>query len=419
MASIIKCNKCGNEIEVSEALSKELEEKILQETKDKHHNEVQALLKKQENLEQQRKLEVEKLEKLRKHEQEQLETQKKQEIENLQKEISEKARKEAIEKVRRDYDAKIISTKEESEEISRQNKKLQKEITNLFKQLRESKNVEGELKIKYEKQLLEEQEKIKVAAIKEAQNESSLKIAQKDKQLEDLQKQLQEAQRRAQQGSQQLQGEMLEIQLEDLIKKHFPDDEIEEVPKGIKGADIVQTVHNKLGMNCGKIIWESKNTKNWSKSWVTKLVDDQRALKADLALLVTNVLPEGIESFGLVDKVWVSNIKSSIGLVSALRQQLIGINVVKEMNKGKSTKAEVVYNYLTSNDFKQRIEVWVEYFLNKQQEIQKERMYFNKKWEKEEKEIQKIVQNTAGIYGDLQGLIGSALPKIKHLELPD
>ncbi len=397
MATTIKCEQCGNVIEITDAIRKELEAKVLQETQAKHDAEIKALKEKQE----------------------QLEEQKQKEIEQVKQEISESAKKDAIEKVRKEYDTKINSTKEESEEREKQNQELQKQVSDLIKQLRESKDTEGKLKIQFEKQLLEEQDKIKQGAKKEAQEELSLQIAQKDKMLEDLKKQLQEAQRKAQQGSQQLQGEVQELALEDQLKQAFIYDEVSEVPKGINGADVIQTVRTNFGTSCGTIVWESKNTKAWSQQWVTKLKEDTRTLKADISVLVSSVLPEGIQSFAQIDGVWVCDMKSAIPLAFALRERIIAVRNIQEANKGKATKAEVVYNYLISNDFKQRIEVWIEYFKSRKEELDIEKRYFMKKWDKEDKNIMKVLHNTAGMYGDLQGLIGTALPKVQYLELPE
>ena len=275
------------------------------------------------------------------------------------------------------------------------------------------------MKIKYEKALLEEQEKIKQSAKKEAQEELNLEMAEKDKTLADLRKQLQEAQRKAQQGSQQLQGEVQELALQEQLQQTFVYDEISEVPKGINGADVLQTVKTNFGVACGMIVWESKNTKAWSQQWITKLKEDTRTLKADISVLVSAVLPEGVESFGLVDGVWVCDMKSAIPLAFALREKIIAVRNVQEANKGKATKAEVVYNYLISNEFKQRIEVWIEYFKERKEEMEAEKRYYMKKWAKEDKNITKVFQNTAGMYGDLQGLIGNSLPKVQYLELPE
>ncbi|HRO64905.1 MAG TPA: DUF2130 domain-containing protein, partial [Candidatus Dojkabacteria bacterium] len=159
--------------------------------------------------------------------------------------------------------------------------------------------------------------------------------------------------------------------------------------------------------------------KAWSQQWVAKLKEDTRTLKADISVLVSSVLPEGIQSFAQIDGVWVCDMKSAIPLAFALRERIIAVRNIQEANKGKATKAEVVYNYLISNDFKQRIEVWIEYFKSRKEELDIEKRYFMKKWDKEDKNIMKVLHNTAGMYGDLQGLIGTALPKVQYLELPE
>jgi hypothetical protein len=338
-----------------------------------------------------------------------------QQIEDLKKQT----RQEAIDKVRAEYDAKITATKEESTEREKQVREQQEQIKELLVQLRTSKSTQEKLEIEYQKKLLAEESTIKEKAKKEAQEELGMRIAQKDKQLADLEKQLQDAQRKVQQGSQQLQGEVLELELEGTLKSSFPFDDISEVPKGVRGADIIQTVHTRGGQNCGTIIWELKNTKVWSAGWVQKLKEDQRQLKANVAIIVSTVLPESIKSFGVVDGVWVVSFELAVNLADIMRQQLIKIAQVQQAQQGKATKAEIVYDYLVSNEFRQRIEVLVEYFGQKKEELDREKRYFLKKWEKEEKEIFKVLHTTAGMYGDLQGLIGSALPKVASLELPE
>ncbi|MEI7579418.1 MAG: DUF2130 domain-containing protein [bacterium] len=397
MATTIKCNKCGNEIEISEAIRSELEAKVIKETEAKHQNEIHLLLEKQKQIEQKQQIQ----------------------LAEVKLEISKTAKQEALEQVKKEYAAKIDSAKEAAEERDKQNLEQQQEISDLLKQLRESKNTESTLKIQYEKKLFAEEDKIKQLARKDAEEALNMKIAQKDKQLSDLQKQLQDAQRKAEQGSQQLQGEVQELALEAQLKQAFLFDEISEVPKGINGADVIQIVKSNFGIASGTIVWESKNTKTWSQSWVTKLKEDTRTLKADISVLITAVLPSGIKTFGQIDGVWVTDMSHAIPLAHALRERIIAVKSIQEANLGKATKAEVVYNYLTSNDFKQRIEVWIEYFKSRKEELDKERAYFMKKWEKEDKNIMKVLQNTAGMYGDLQGLIGTALPRVQYLELTE
>lgn len=333
--------------------------------------------------------------------------------------IEETVKKEAAEKLEKEYSEKLENIKADGEERDKQNKDLRDQISDLMKQLREMKAKDEQRDIEYQKKIMEEESSIKDKAKQEAMEESRLQIAQREKQLDDLKKQLAEAQRKAEQGSQQTQGEVLELELEELLKQQFIYDEIIPVPKGDNGADVIQKVKNSFGKVCGTIVWESKRTKNWTESWIPKLKDDLRREKGDIAVIVSTALPDEIKNFGIREGVMVASFNSVIPLTTILRKQLIDLYNAKSSSEGKGKKSEIVYNYLISNDFKQRIEVWLEYFTSRQKEINVEKAYFTKKWEKEEKSIQKIYMNTSGIYGDLQGLIGTALPKIEMLELPE
>lgn len=397
MNTQIKCPYCDKLFEPTDAYKHELEERLLEETQTKHREEI-------EQLEKEKRLAIEN---------------KAKEIEEVRKKTAELVRLEIEGKVRKELEGKITSAQEESEARDKQNRELQDQLRDMFKQMRELKDEKDKIAIVFEKKLLEEQDKIKQDAKKEVQEELDLRIAEKDKKLNDALKANEELRRKLEQGSQQLQGEIQELRLEELLRTEFPFDEIKEVPKGISGADAIQVVRNRRGEICGTILWESKRTKNWSQGWIQKLKEDQRALKAEIAVLASAVLPQEIRSFGMVDSVMVVDMICAMNVARILRQQLLLVRSVQSVNENRTTKAEVAYNYLISNEFKQRIEVWVEYFRSKKEQIDKERAYFNKKWEKEEKEIQKISNTTSGIYGDIQGLIGNALPKVSYLELPD
>jgi hypothetical protein len=390
MGTTITCPRCGTEFEISDAIYKEIESTLVKDIEEKHNNQLKDL-----------------------------ESQHKKALEEEKEKIRASAQKEATDKLQKDFELKLKAKEEEAQEEEKKYKASQEELIETTKKLREAKDAEIKLKLEYEKKLLDEQEQIKAEARKAAEDEMELQIAQQNKKLSDAEKQIRELQKKIQQGSQQTQGEILEIAIEEQLKQSFPYDEIKEVPKGIRGADVIQVVKTQIGKPCGTIVWETKNTKKWSDSWIGKIVDDQRSLKADIAVIVSVALPNDINSFGQREKVWISDRYSATALAHALRQQLIGIKTAKDLSQGMATKAEVVYNYLTSNEFRHRIEVWVEYFKERHKEINKERAYFNKKWEKEIKEIQKVFDSTAGMYGDLQGLLGSALPKVKYLELPD
>lgn len=395
MSQTITCPNCKESIEISKAITGEIEDRIIREHEQKHKDEISRLLQEKESL-------VE-------------ESNKK--LAELKITLEKDMKAEILDKVQQEYTLKIESIQADASLQEKQNKELREQLTELLKQNREMKTRDEVREIEYQKKLIEEQDLIKIRAKQEVLEQTQLQMAQKDKQLDDLRKQLNEAQRKAEQGSQQTQGEVQETFLEDLLKAEFPYDEIKEVPKGVEGADVIQIVKTNYGTVCGTIVWESKNTKAWSQSWVTKLKADQRMLKAEVAVIVSKILPENIRLFGNIEGVWVADLSVSLGIATVLRQQIIQIFNAKLVTANMSSKAEIVYDYLTSNNFKQRIEVWVEYFKQRREEIDKERAYFIKKWEKEDKSILQIFNNTAGIYGDLQGLIGSALPKVSYLEL--
>lgn len=220
---------------------------------------------------------------------------------------------------------------------------------------------------------------------------------------------------KAQQGSQQTQGEVLELELEELLKREFPDDEIKEVKKGQRGADVIQTVIDKRGQPCGLILWESKNAQ-WQEGWLKKLREDQRETKAHLGVLVATDLPQGIGLFKFKAGVWVASRKAIVNLASALRFDLIHVNHERLMNVGKNEKMEVLYEYLTGTEFRHRVESIAEAFTNLQADIEKEKRFFTIKWARQEKELRKIVDSTHGMYGELQAVSGRALQTIKQLE---
>jgi len=262
-----------------------------------------------------------------------------------------------------------------------------------------------------------EEQKIQIAeeATKRAKEEQHYIIAQLQKQVSDAVKAKDELARKLEQGSQQTQGEVLELELEEQLKVNFPIDEIIPVPKGVSGADLVQKVINKSGHLCGQIIWESKKTKAWSEAWIQKLKDDQRSIKADIAVIVSVSLPEDIKGFGFRDGIWICDTKISVALATALRINLESIAREKNMSIGKNEKMDILYNYLTGIEFKQRVEAIIEAFSAMDDALRKERNAYEKIWSEREKQIKKVMNNTIGMYGDLSGLV--SLPQIKRLEL--
>jgi hypothetical protein len=262
-----------------------------------------------------------------------------------------------------------------------------------------------------------ERQEIEVCVARRLEEEYRLRIAEKEKALQDARRVNEELNRKLQQGSQQTQGEVLELELETVLKNAFPTDELEAVPKGVSGADVVQKVVSRSGLACGTIVWEAKRTKAWSDSWVQKLKDNQRALKAEIAVLVSAALPRDCRLFTRISGIWITSPQCAINLALALRHQLAEVALARVAAEGKQGKLEVLYDYLTGAQFKQRVEVIVETFTEMQAELQDERRTAERRWAKREKQLHRVIGSTAGMYGDLQGVLGSSMGLIPSLGL--
>jgi hypothetical protein len=274
------------------------------------------------------------------------------------------------------------------------------------------------LELEVARKLDEERGKIRDQAHAAASEEQSLKLAEKDKLISDMQKQIANLKHKADQGSQQLQGKVLELDLEAQLRSAFPHDHIEPVPNGMKGADLLHRVRTSAGHPCGTIVWEAKRTKAWSNSWTAKLKEDQRAVKAELAVMVSLVLPDGTRNFSLVDGVWVWDCSCMLALATALRQGLITAASARLAETGKQGKMEELYQYLCSTEFRQHIEGMVESFVALQQDLSKERRAMEKIWAGREKQIGRALRHTALLYGGIQGIAGgNDLPELKMLQL--
>ncbi len=254
---------------------------------------------------------------------------------------------------------------------------------------------------------------------KAAAEEQDLRLKEKEKQIADLRQALDDAKRRSELGSQELQGEVLELDIQAALERQFPQDRIEPVLKGARGADILQRVRNERLEDCGLICWETKNAKNWAPAWIDKLKQDQRAAGAAVAVLVSVALPDGIEGFGRIDGVWVAGLRAWPALGVALREQLIQVAYARAASAGKGEKMELLYQYLSGDEFRQRVEAIVEAFSAMQGQIQRERRAMEKQWAEREKQIQRVIGGTSAMYGALQGIVGGVLAVIPALELDD
>jgi len=294
----------------------------------------------------------------------------------------------------------------------------QKAQADLIRKQRELDDAKRELELTVEKRIQEGLAATRDQARKEVEEQQRLKVAEKEQTILAMQKQIEELKRRAEQGSQQLQGEVQELELENLLRTKFPFDAIEPVPKGEFGGDVLHRVVSAGGQASGTILWESKRTKNWSDGWLTKLREDQRTAKAEIAVIVSQVLPKGVETFEMVDGIWVTHPRTAVPVAMVLRQSLLEIAMARQTSDGQQTKTEMIYQYLTGPRFRHRVEAIVEAFSTMQEDLDKERKAIMKQWAKREEQIERVMGATVGMYGDLQGIAGKSLQEIEGLSLP-
>lgn len=285
-----------------------------------------------------------------------------------------------------------------------------------MKKQRELDDVRRELELTIETRVQSGLNEVRLTAKREAEDGLKLKVMEKDQTIASMQQKIEELKQKADQGSQQLQGEVQEIDLENLLRAKFPFDSVVPVPKGEFGGDAVQHVNTTTGQSCGSILWESKRTKSWSDSWLSKLRDDQRKAKAEISVIVSQVLPKGIESFDVVEGVWVTSPRAVLPVATALRHTLIQVSTARQIGEGQQTKTEMVYEYLTGPRFRHRVEAIVEAFSSMKEDLDRERKAIMKQWAKREEQIERVMSATVGMYGDLQGIAGKSLQEIEGLE---
>ncbi len=413
----IKCPNCHTDIDVNDILYHQLEDELkqkniaeqkkLQEATEKKEKEFK---KAKEDLEAQQEAIKEQQEKfddeLKKATQQQLKIEKQKLQASIKKELEE------------EQSESISLLEKELAEKSNQVKELNKSKAEIEKLKREKEEIESKVKADSEIALTErlKLEKEKIQKSSDEQNE--LKLKQKEEQLKQLQEQLQIAQRKAEQGSMQLQGEVQELAIEEYLADRFPFDMIEEIKKGARGADCIQIVHTREVQNCGKIYYESKRTKEFSKTWIEKFKADMREKSVDVGVLVTEVLPSDMDRMGLLDGVWVCTFEEFKGLSTVLRESIIKLNHAKKSEVNKSDKMDLLYEYLTSNDFSMQIEAIVEGFTTMQSDLDTEKRSMARIWKQREKQITKVLDNTIGMYGSIKGIAGNAIGTVKALELP-
>lgn len=411
----VKCPECGHQFPLSEgvlssvreSMSHELQGEIQRREKQLAESK-QALAAEQSKIRQQQEELNEKVQQLVD-----------QQLSKKEAEIREKEEKRAVKKANEAAESKLKELTEDLESKSAALKRAQEAELVLQRERRKLTEEKEAMALEIERKLNAERDQIRNAVKKQADEESRLKFAEKEKQLSDLKTQLQEAQRKAEQGSMQAQGDILEVDFEQQLKQTFPIDKVEPVSTGVCGADVVQEVISNTGRPCGKIIYETKRTKNWNNDWTAKLKGDLREARADLAMIVTQALPPEIDHFGQKDGVWVADYASAIPLAHALRSTLHEVMLVKGHQQGAKEKQELLYDYLTGNDFRQRVQAVIEAFSSMREDLEKEKRALTKYWNKRDKQLGIVMDNMSGMFGDVQALSGGAIESIDSLELEE
>ena len=375
MAAEITCPNCGHEFELNESLKNEVEKEL--------RGKMQDWQKKKEL-----------------------------EFEKQKTEIETSAKKKAGEEL----SARLKMMEEDARIKTQQLQELQKKELELLRDKAALEEKEKNFEMEHEKRFLEKRKEIEENTIKGQQELFDLKAKEFKLQMDQQQKLIEELKRKNEQGSMQLQGESQEILLEEILKEHFPFDVIEEVGKGVEGADCIQTVRNGSGTDCGRIIYESKRTKGWSNAWVDKLKADKRNKGADVAILVTQTFPKDMDRFGERDGIWICNFKEAGSVAMLMRSSIIKIYDIQKAQEGKGDKMQMLYDFLTGNEFRGQVEAIVEGFMSMKQSIAKERIQMEKIWKEREKQIEKVLISTSGMYGSVKGIAGASVGNIPLLE---
>jgi len=390
----IRCPECGHAIPVTEALSHQIAERARAESRAEVEKLQSSLTRKQQELEE-RERNVDAL------------------VQERLKRATAEIERKAQEKLRGSVSVEIEDLKNQLAETAQQRDAAQKAELEARKRARELDERAKNLDLEAARMIDAERQKIQEEAAQRADDEYRLKLAEKEKQIQDAKKANEELRRKLEQGSQQMQGEVLELQLEEMLRTVFPMDHIEPVPKGVNGADVIHRVLGRSGRVCGTIVWESKRTKAWSDGWLQKLKDDQRKLTAEVAVLVSEALPKDCTNFSNIGGIWVTNAQCATALAAVLRGQLVEIAAARAAIAGEKQKSEVLYESVSSTEFRHRVESIAEAFIAMQIGLQEEKRAAQRVWAKREKQLEQVLTNTGGMYGELQALI--SLPDIPAL----
>ena len=407
----IACPNCGTDIDVNDSLYHQVDERLKKKYKDELKLEKQKINTRSSELGQER---------------EALEAEKSKQAEILAQQVSEqlKAKEAALtSKLKKaaaaEQEGALSVLREELDEKSKKVQELNKVSAELEKLKRDKDELEEKLKAEAEKQLSERIAAERQKISKEESDKNELKMKELEMQLAAQKELTEEMKRKQEQGSMQTQGEVQELAIEEWLAEKFPLDVIQEIKKGERGADCLQIVHTRSRQNCGSIYYESKRTKAFQPLWIEKFKADIQEKNANIGVLVTEVMPPDMERLGLRDGVWVCSFDEFKGLSTVLRESVIQISnaIVTQENKGD--KMGMLYDFLTSNEFQMQIEAIVEGFTQMKSDLESEQRSMRGIWKKREKQIEKVLLNTTGMYGSIKGIAGNAVQAIALLELPE
>ncbi|MGH2644568.1 MAG: DUF2130 domain-containing protein, partial [Chitinophagaceae bacterium] len=393
---------------LEDVLTEDVEKSLKQQYQQKLQASIESLQKEKVSLAQQQK----DFEEKKQRENELFSQRIEKEKQKMQQELQEQIRKS----VSSDYENKIKlmkQTLEDSEEKLKLAREKEMEVLQLQQKLKEQKD---EMDLQLQKKLIEKTKEIEEKAIKHAQDEQELKLKEKEMQIDQMKKLIEEMKRKSEQGSMQMQGEAQELALEEILHAAFPYDSISEIGKGVRGADALQEIRNHVGQPCGIIIYESKRTQAFSEGWIEKLKTDMLNAKADIAVIVTQVMPKDMEHFGQRNGIWICKFHEAVSLAQVLRESLIKIHQAMKSQENKGDKMQMVYQFVTSNEFRQQVEAIMDGFTQLKNSINKERLQMEKIWKEREKQIDKVLLNTTHMYGSFKGIAGSDIGAVKLLE---
>jgi hypothetical protein len=407
--SSIQCPNCGTTIDVNDILKHQLEDSIRKEYQQKANAQAKELELKNEQFE---KAKTE-FEAKKKQENELFAERLEREKKTAEKEITEKVKNKLAEENKDRLLAMEKELSEKSEKLRELNK-MEGEIAKLQREKLEMKEaIEAEAQKQLNATLVLERDKIR----KQEEEKNELKIKEYQKQSDDQKKLIEEMKRKQEQGSMQLQGEVMELAIEEWLANNFPLDTIDEIKKGANGADCLQIVNTRELQNCGSIYYESKRTKAFQPAWIEKFKNDIRTKRANIGVLVTEVMPAGMDRMGMRDGIWICTYEEFKGLSAVLRQSLIQVSQAVQAQENKGDEMSMLYDFLTSNEFRLQIEGIVEGFTQMQSDLDSEKRAMQRIWKQREKQIEKVIHNTLGMYGSIRGIAGNAVQTVRALEL--